>query len=316
MATTALSWEEIVERGKQHNKTVICEVDQRGPRRYFKIKCDICGLEAENRIECFMRCESCNRYNRRNGIDNFIIRAKKIHGDKYKYDFAEYINRTMKIKILCIDCNMTFEQSPCSHLDGKGCYVCSVKNKKLTLEQFIIKAKYLHSDKYNYDLVKYVNNKIKVEMSCNNCHKIFKQLPRSHLSGVGCPFCKKSKGENKTAKYLSKNNINFSSFKSFAGLKYINPLRFDFYLSELNLLIEYDGKGHYLPCFGSTPEEKQKNLEDCQLRDKIKTEWAKANNISLLRIPYWDFDRIEELIEAFILQHSKKKEIKQLVLEM
>jgi hypothetical protein len=33
-------------------------------------------------------------------------------------------------------------------------------------------------------------------------------------------------------------------------------------------------------------------------------------------IPYWDFDRIEELIEAFILQHTKEKEIKQLVLEM
>jgi hypothetical protein len=80
--------------------------------------------------------------------------------------------------------------------------------------------------------------------------------------------------------------------------------------------VEYDGEGHYLPCFGSTPEIKQKNLEICQHRDKIKNEWAKANNIPLLRIPYWDFDRIEELTEAFILQHTKKKEIKQLVLEM
>jgi hypothetical protein len=29
------------------------------------------------------------------------------------------------------------------------------------------------------------------------------------------------------------------------------------------------------------------------------------NNIPLLRIPYWDFDRIEELIKAFILEHTK-----------
>ena len=52
------------------------------------------------------------------------------------------------------------------------------------------------------------------------------------------------------------------------------------------------------------------------LIDKIKNEWARKNNIPLLRIPYWDYDRIEELIEAFILQHTRKKETKQLVLEM
>jgi hypothetical protein len=85
------------------------------------------------------------------------------------------------------------------------------------------------------------------------------------------------------------------------------PLRFDFYLPNLNLLIEYDGEGHYKAIFGSTIEEKQKNLEDCKKRDKIKDDWAKANNIPLLRIPYWDFDKIEELIEAFILENTRKE---------
>jgi hypothetical protein len=78
-----------------------------------------------------------------------------------------------------------------------------------------------------------------------------------------------------------------------------------------------DGRNPYIPVHKIiSPEIKQKNLEICQRNDKIKNEWAKANNIPLLRIPYWDYDRIEELIEAFILQHTKKKEIKQLVLEM
>ena len=81
-------------------------------------------------------------------------------------------------------------------------------------------------------------------------------------------------------------------------------------------MIEYDGIGHYKARFGTTSEEKQKNLEDIQRNDKIKDEWAKANNIPLLRIPYWDYDRIEELIEAFILEHTSPKEINQLVLEI
>ena len=122
--------------------------------------------------------------------------------------------------------------------------------------------------------------------------------------------------ETHITKFLTENNISFTPQKIFKTLKHKSYLKPDFYLSELKLLIEYDGEGHYIPCFGSTPEEKQKRFEDTQTRDKIKTEWAKANNIPLLRIPYWDFDRIEELIEAFIIQHTKKKEIKQLVLEM
>ena len=83
----------------------------------------------------------------------------------------------------------------------------------------------------------------------------------------------------------------------------------------MNLLIEYDGEYHYKAIRGSTPEIKHKRFEDCQSRDKIKNEWAKANNIPLLRIPYWDFDRIEELIDAFIIEHTKK-EIKQLVMDI
>ena len=98
-------------------------------------------------------------------------------------------------------------------------------------------------------------------------------------------------------------------------MRNIYLLKCDFYLKDFTLLIDYDGEYHYKPVRGSTPEQKQKNLEICQRRDKIKNDWAKVNNIPLLRIPYWDYDRIEELIEAFILQHTKK-EIVQLSLEI
>ena len=98
-------------------------------------------------------------------------------------------------------------------------------------------------------------------------------------------------------------------------VRILNWKRFEillFYTQEKNvenLLIEYDGEYHYKAIRGSTPEIKQKNLEIQQRRDKIKDEWAKANNIPLLRISYWDFDRIEELIEAFILEHRNKKDL-------
>ncbi len=314
----ALSWDEIVERGKQHNKTVICEVDQRGPRRKFKLRCNVCESEKESEISFFIGCRNCsNKYKKRRLTkEEFILKSKKIHENKYSYDLVEYINNETKVKILCNDCGNTFIQKPSSHLSNRGCRNCSFNKRRLTKEEFILKAKKIHENKYSYDLVDYVNNETKVKILCNNCGNTFIQKPLSHLSNRGCPKCNESKGENKVAKYLVENNISFTPQKIFKTLKYKSYLRPDFYLENLNLLIEYDGEYHYKAIRGSTSEIKQKNLEICQRRDKIKTEWAKANNIPLLRIPYWDFDRIEELIEAFILQHTKKKEIKQLVLEM
>ena len=380
-AHNLLSWDEIVERGKQHNKTVICEVEKRGYVRRFSVICHICGSKLILRLDSLHQCLKCANNNRTfNNID-FIFKANIVHPKKYDYSLVEYVNSYTKIKIICKKCNSIFLQKPCGHLRGKGCLNCANNNKsynnmdfirkaeikhpgkydyslvkyigsktKVKIickkcnnifeqiasthldgrgctkcandkqssnnEDFISKANIVHPGKYDYSLVEYINAKTKVKIICKKCNSVFLQLPHSHFSGRGCPKCNESKGENRVAKYLSENNISFIPQKTFKTLRDINPLFPDFYLDDLILLIEYDGHGHYIPCFGSTPEEKQKNLEDTQRRDKVKNEWAKANNIPLLRIPYWDYDRIEELIEAFILQHTRKKETKQLVLEM
>lgn len=284
-----------------------------------KIKCNDCDNVFHQSASDHMRgrgCNVCFSNSRKTNIEDFICMAKNIHGDKFNYDLVDYINKRTKVKIKCNECNIIFLQTPGSHLQGRGCRNCQIIISKDSLESFIIKAKSVHKDRFNYDSVKYIGSVIKVKIFCIECNDFFEQRPGDHLRGIGCPKCKESKGENKISKYLAIKNINFIAYKGFDSLRYKNPLKCDFYLSDLNIIIEYDGKGHYIPCFGSTPEEKQKNLEDCQLRDKVKDEWAKANNIPLLRIPYWDFDKIEELIEAFILEHTSPKEIKQLALEI
>ena len=60
--------------------------------------------------------------------------------------------------------------------------------KKLTLEDFVKKAKEIHNDKYRYDLVDYIGSKIKVKIICP-IHGVFEQEPRLHLSGNGCKMC-------------------------------------------------------------------------------------------------------------------------------
>jgi hypothetical protein len=288
-------------------------------RTKVKIFCNKCNNIFEQMPQSHLGgsgCKSCSIDKKRLTKEEFIIKAKNIHGNEYDYSLVEYVTNVTKIKIICNGCENIFEQTPFSHMIGRGCPSCSIGKRRLTKEDFILKAKNIHSDKYNYDLVEYINNNTKVKIFCNKCNNIFVQKPMSHLSGRGCPICCESKGEAKVSKYLLENDISFTPQKTFRTLRDKRLLKPDFYLENLNLLIEYDGEYHYKAIRGSTPEIKQKNLEIQQRRDKIKTEWAKANNIPLLRIPYWDFDRIEELIEAFIDEHTKKKEIKQLVLEI
>jgi hypothetical protein len=313
---TALSWEEIVDRGKQHNKTVICEVKKRGCVRFFDIICDICSYETNNFIGNFNKCRKCALNNRTSNYDDFIYKANIVHPEKYDYNLVEYVNSHTKIKIICNSCNDIFYQKPNGHLSGKGCLNCSLSNRASNNIDFIRKASILHLERYDYSLVEYIDGDSKIKIICNKCNAIFLQKPCIHLKGSGCPKCNESKGEIKVTKCLLEKDIKFTPQKTFQTLRNIKLLKCDFYLEDLNLLNEFDGIGHYGPVYGNLPEDRQKNFEDCQRRDKIKNEWAKANNIPLLRIPYWDFDRIEELIEAFILQHTKKKEIKQLVLEM
>jgi len=121
-------------------------------------------------------------------IGEFIKKAIKIHGDKYKYDKVKYINAHTKVKIYCDGCEDYFEQKPNNHLNGHGCDSC-MGRPKLTKNEFIKKAIKIHGDKYKYEKVNYINSETKVKIYCNECEAYFEQIPSGHLDGKGCKEC-------------------------------------------------------------------------------------------------------------------------------
>lgn len=318
----ALSWDEICTRALEFKKIALEEAERSSGKRKIKYKCLRC-----NKIYVqFLRklfswsCQTC--YMKSLKEINFLKLQEKLYilAEKKQFDVLEYVGLIYKQKvhhwkIRCQICG--FESVKALYSLGRdGCQGCQIEKSKSNTLEFIEKARLVHGKKFDYSLSVYTKAFDKIAIKCLKCGEIFNQKANNHLCGMGCPKCNESKGENEVGKYLVNKNIKYTRNKIFKTLKDKSYLKFDFYLSDLNLLVEYDGSGHFKPGFCSDPEKKQKNLEDCQRRDKIKDEWAKANNIPLLRIPYWDFDRIEELIDAFILQHTRKKETKQLVLEM
>lgn len=125
---------------------------------------------------------------KKNKVEKFISKAKKNYGDKYDYSEIEYINSTTEITILCTEHNISFKQSPSNHLRGwNGCPQCQKKQITDT-QSFIEKAKDIHTDKYDYCNVDYIDSKTKVKIICPD-HGEFEQLPSHHIKGQTCPKC-------------------------------------------------------------------------------------------------------------------------------
>lgn len=219
-------------------------------------------------------CPICNK-----NILTQDVFFNSVDKTKYNYDKCIFKN-TSKIIITC-KIHGDFEQNINDHYYGSGCPKCTT-NKYITTEMFIEKAKKLHHNKYDYSLVDYKNNTSKIIIICD-IHGIFKQSPRHHLSGCGCPICNLSKGEKEIKKYLDDNKIEYIHQYIFKECKAKRVLPFDFYLPKYNTCLEFDGLLHFFsyPHFGGNDK-----LKITQEHDKIKTTYCKNNNIDLIRIRY------------------------------
>lgn len=119
----------------------------------------------------------------------WIYRAKQVHGDKYDYSKFTVEKTTDKSVVIC-PVHGEFEISPSKHITaGLKCPHCSTATKPLGNDGFITKARAVHGNKYDYSLVKYVNNRTNVDIVCST-HGIFSQTPDTHLVGSGCAGCK------------------------------------------------------------------------------------------------------------------------------
>lgn len=238
-------------------------------------------------------CSKCNpKIGDKLSTKEFITRAKEVHGDEYDYSFVDYKSNKHKIVIICLE-HGEFKQEPRGHLEGYKCPACK-GNKKLTTEEFIIRASEIHDDKYDYIFSNVNGSRNKVKIICPT-HGEFMQVVDSHLRGHGCPKCNESKGEKLIKWYLDKIGIEFQQEKTFDGCVDIRKLRFDFYLPNYNSCIEFDGIHHF-----EVIEYGDGKLKDTIKKDNIKNKFCNDNNIPLLRIKYTDIDNISTLIETFI----------------
>lgn len=125
--------------------------------------------------------------------EEFIEKARKIHGDKYDYSKVDYVHSKLEVTIIC-PIHGEFTQRPNDHLSGHGCLDCGnikkVENRKISTEEFIERSKKIHGDKYDYSKTDLSNKdeKGRIIIICPK-HGEFKQTPHMHMSGQGCSKC-------------------------------------------------------------------------------------------------------------------------------
>ena len=123
--------------------------------------------------------------------NDWIKKAKGVHGDKYDYSKVDYQGSQTKVIVICHE-HGEFKSYPSMHLKGRGCPICGNSRKgnfvKLNTDTFISKSKEVHGDRYDYSKVDYKGSLKDVTIICKE-HGEFIQRASNHLGGQGCPLC-------------------------------------------------------------------------------------------------------------------------------
>ncbi|PFJ40176.1 hypothetical protein COJ00_26970 [Priestia megaterium] len=230
----------------------------------------------------------------------------KLVGEEYTV-LGEYINTDTRINMRHNTCGNEYLILPYSFLQGRQCKKCTDKAlselKVKSHDTFVKEVFELVGDEFEI-LNEYVNARTKIKMKHSTCGKVFNLTPNAFLTSTQrCPKCHSSKGERIIVEWMDRNNIEYKQQYKFVDCRHILTLPFDcavFKNSKLLMLIEFDGMQHFRPIKLYGGEE---GFELRKKLDNIKNEYCYKNDISLLRISYKEFNKIDDILEETLRPH-------------
>lgn len=192
---------------------------------------------------------------------------------------SEFKNCNEHVYLTHNECGHKYKVQVVAFNKGRRCPKCA-RNLKLKKEEvknrlkekgFLLIGEYINANEKL--LVKHIEceNEWMVKVS-----KIFYQ-------NRGCPECKFSHGESFIRRYLKENNIRYKREKRFNDCRNELPLPFDFYLLDLNTVIEYHGEQHYkcIDFFGG-----EEGFNKRRMNDEKKRNYCKEKGIEYIELSY------------------------------
>ena len=180
----------------------------------------------------------------------FELRVRKVHGDKYDLSRALYANNHERVEVICHEHGPSWV-TPANLFGGQGCRRCGNKkiSEKLSLTQkeFESRISSLFGEKADFSKAVYKGIREKVTMRCTVHDEEFEAPPDSLFTGAwGCPECwnnGKSKGEDEVAAFLDSLGLDLVVLRNVRDV--IPPKELDIYIPEKNLAVEYNGIYHH-----------------------------------------------------------------------
>lgn len=143
LKTTEQFLEEIKDIYKDKNYD-FSKVDYKGNKRKVTVICPIHGEFQATPNKMLTRgdgCKKCgdaqNGFNKRLTKEEFIRKAREIHGWKYDYSKVEYITSDTKVCIICPE-HGEFWQAPYNHLIGHGCSKCNESHLEREIRNLLL----------------------------------------------------------------------------------------------------------------------------------------------------------------------------------
>lgn len=240
-----------------------------------------------------------NRFQQGDGCS--YCSGSKLHEDYIREELekegytllSSYINSGEKMICLCPsghECEIIWD----NFKQGHRCKDCSKEIISSKQRKNYEEVKDIFEEEgYTLLSTEYKNMATKLEYKCPHNH-IHEMTLGNFIGGKRCPSCGNNyKGELKVKEILENNNIYYIQQYKLKDCKDKRELPFDFYLPNYNLLIEYDGEQH----FDIKRAFKKERFWDTVIHDAIKNSYCEDNNIKLIRIPYWEFDNIENILK-------------------
>jgi hypothetical protein len=250
-----------------------------------------------------------------NLLNNFLEKCKKVHGDKFDYSLVEYKNKNTKVRIMC-EQHGIFEQTPGNHINQKqGCPQCSGVKKSNT-EEFILKSKSIHGDKYDYSQVTYKNNKTKVKIICRY-HGTFEQKPNNHLQGQDCQKCVNNNIKSCKEEFIKKSIDKFGNLYDYSLVDYKSGKTKIKLICPKHGIFEQTPQNHLkqkIPCKKCDSEKRIIDISEIKERlreihndyyDYSKLEYTGRKNKSIIVCPI--HGEFKQQIHAHILGSGCKK---------
>lgn len=162
---------------------------------------------------------------KRGTLSTFIESANRVHGNRYDYSEVNYVNNHTKIVVIC-NIHGSWLVRPNDHTSSRsGCPSCSKLESRMTNSTFVISARKVHKDKYDYSFVEVVDYVTDVGIICKT-HGIFHQSPKNHIANRhGCFRCYCDSNRDTVLQFAAKSRkIHGDSKYDYSAVEYVNTL--------------------------------------------------------------------------------------------